>query len=238
MTYICISLCSCVVFEEIQMRYTHIIWDFNGTLFDDVDACIASVNTMLSERGLATIDSGDDYRKIFKFPIIEYYRSLGFDFEKEPYEVLAPIWVELYNKFSLGSGLARDAKNALEYFKNIGLPQVIISATEKNMLKSQLNTLGIDGYFESVMGREDIHAHSKKELAIAWKEEHKDSNPLVIGDTEHDAEMANAIGADCFLVCNGHQQRETLEKCEGCVICVDLFHAGMAFEIRNFRKDV
>ena len=64
------------------MRYTHIIWDFNGTLFDDVEAGINSVNDMLSERGLKTLEDKEDYRKVFKFPIIEYYKDLGFDFEK------------------------------------------------------------------------------------------------------------------------------------------------------------
>lgn len=217
------------------MRYTHIIWDFNGTLFDDVDAGIKSVNVMLGERGIKTLDSKEEYRKVFKFPIIDYYRDLGFDFTKEPYEVLAPIWVELYNEYSKSAELQKDAKNALEYFKALEIPQVLLSATELNMLKGQTDSLGISGYFEDILGLENIHAYSKEELAIRWKAEHKDSNPLVIGDTEHDAAVAKAIGADCFLVCNGHGERARLEACEGAVICVNLYHVGMAFQFRHFK---
>ena len=80
------------------MKYTDIIWDFNGTILDDVDAGIVSVNKLLSDRGLPTIESKEEYRKVFRFPIIEYYRALGFDFEREPYEVLAPLWVSEYLK--------------------------------------------------------------------------------------------------------------------------------------------
>ena len=221
-------------YYEDFMRYTHIIWDFNGTLFDDIDAGIRSVNEMLEQRGLPKIQDKEEYRNIFKFPIIEYYRDLGFDFDSEPYEVLAPIWVELYNRNSKGSGLQKDAENALEYFKNIGLNQVLLSATELKMLSGQVETLGIGGYFDEILGLDDIHAHSKKELALRWKERNPDSNPLFIGDTEHDADVAKALGADCFLVCNGHQSRERLEKCEGCLVCDDLFYMGMAFQFRHF----
>ena len=74
------------------------MWDFNGTIFDDAEAGIDAVNKMLSERGLNVIESRERYKEIFDFPIEEYYRGLGFDFDKEPYEYLAPIWVDLYNR--------------------------------------------------------------------------------------------------------------------------------------------
>lgn len=218
-----------------ENRYTHIIWDFNGTLFDDIGACMTSVNKMLEDRGLPQLQSEEEYRNVFGFPIIDYYRKLGFDFDAEPYEVLAPIWVELYNKNSEDSKLQRDAINALEYFKNLEIPQILLSATELNMLKAQIEKLEIDKYFDSVMGLDNIHAYSKKELALTWKAKHPDANPLFIGDTEHDAAVAEAFGADCILICNGHQSRATLENCKGCVVCKDLFHMGMVFEIRNFR---
>ena len=193
------------------MKYTHIIWDFNGTLFADMDAGILSVNTMLSERSLPTIESMEQYREVFKFPIIEYYRDLGFDFDAEPYEVLAPIWVELYNENSKRSTLQKDALQALEHFKALGIPQILLSATELSMLKEQIAGLKIGSYFSEVMGLSNIHAYSKKALAIAWKERNPHAVPLFIGDTEHDAEVANAVGADCILVANGHKDEKQLK---------------------------
>ena len=75
------------------MKYEHIIWDFNGTLLDDVWTGIVSVNKLLEDRGLPKIASVEDYRRVFRFPIIEYYRSLGFDFDKEPYEVIGWLFI-------------------------------------------------------------------------------------------------------------------------------------------------
>lgn len=203
-------------------KYTHIIWDFNGTLFDDVDAGIASVNKMLSDRGLSTIADKEEYRKIFKFPIIDYYRGLGFDFNSEPYEVLAPVWVELYNMNSKKSKLQDGAVYALELFKEKGIPQLLLSATERNMLKRQTRELGIDEYFDDIYGLDNIHAYSKKELAFKWRRENPDAVPLFIGDTEHDAQVAKAADAECILISCGHQSNETLRKC-GCIVCDDLY---------------
>ena len=187
------------------MRYTHIIWDFNGTLFDDVLAGIESVNDMLYRRGYKVLSGKEKYREVFRFPIIEYYRALGFDFDKEPYEVLAPEWVALYNEYSKHSRLQRGATEALSFFSERGISQILLSATELEMLKGQISQLGIDGYFSEVMGLGNIHAYSKKELALRWREKEPDARPIIIGDTTHDAEVARAIGADCVLVCNGHQ---------------------------------
>jgi len=213
---------SCGQNWTVEMEYTHIIWDFNGTLFDDVDAGILSVNKMLSDRGLRTLASREEYREVFGFPIIEYYRRLGFDFEKEPYEVLAPIWVELYNENSKHSKLALGALDALAHFKEKGIPQILLSATELDMLRGQVAELGIEKYFDEIMGLSNIHAYSKKELAINWCAENCNANPIFIGDSEHDFAVAEAVKAPCLLVTNGHQSRKRLEATSA-ALCADLY---------------
>jgi len=194
------------------MKYTHIIWDFNGTLFADVDAGIESVNTMLRERSLPEIGSVDAYREIFRFPVIDYYRDLGFDFDAEPFDVLAPIWIDLYNKNSADAPLQEGSIEALEAFREMGVSQLLLSATEINMLKGQLETLGITEYFDAIMGLDNIHAHSKKAIALDWMEKNPSARPLFIGDSLHDAEVASAVGGDCALVANGHQSSQRLRE--------------------------
>ena len=125
------------------MKYTDIIWDFNGTLLDDIRAGINAVNDMLSRRGLATIDSVERYRELFCFPIIEYYAKLGFDFEKEDYyTVLAPEWVALYLENYKRSTLNDGAEHTLQALAGLGYTQTLLSATEIEMLKGQLRDLG------------------------------------------------------------------------------------------------
>lgn len=199
------------------MRYTHILWDFNGTILDDVGAGIKSVNKLLSDRGLPIIKSVEEYYDVFGFPIVEYYRRLGFDFSKEPYEVIAPQWVEQYMVNVRDSRVFEDVNIAAESFREKGLKQVILSATELDMLKEQLKDLGLDEVFDDVLGLDNIHAESKVKLAEKWREENPMAVALMIGDSVHDAEVADAIGADCVLIARGHQSRKTLEDC-GCPI--------------------
>ena len=74
---------------------TKILWDWNGTLLDDVEICRAVLNGMLGRRGIAPV-SLDRYREIFTFPIREYYRLAGFDFSRESYETLAEEYMRIY----------------------------------------------------------------------------------------------------------------------------------------------
>lgn len=195
------------------MKYTHLFWDFNGTILADMQAGLDSTNTMLRDRGLKQIPGVEAYRDIFDFPIKEYYRGLGFDFEKEPYEVLAPIWVELYNEKSKMSPLTDGVAEVLENVKSLGIPQIVFSATEHNMLCGQLNELGITHYFDEIIGLDNIHAESKLHLAKKWRDQHPDAVILYVGDTVHDAANALVLKADCLLYSNGHQSKKKLLSC-------------------------
>lgn len=196
------------------MNYTHVIWDFNGTILDDVAIGLECVNLMLSRRGIPTVDSPEAYRRLFRFPIIEYYRMAGFDFEKDDYyTVLAPEWVGLYTERCGRCGLCPGVADTIGAIGRMGVPQLVLSATEQGQLREQLAGLGALDWFDYVLGLGNIHAHSKAELAVAWKKQHPDAVPLFVGDTEHDAETARAIGADCLLYVGGHQSKERLAAC-------------------------
>lgn len=201
-----------------KMKYTHILWDFNGTILNDVNAGIASNNVMLALRSLPTIESVEEYRRIFGFPIIDYYRRLGFDLDVEPYDKIAHEWLKLYLEQAKTAELFDGITDVLKEIKRRGIEQIILSATEKSMLEKQLFFLGIRGYFSEVLGLEDIYAHSKVELGRTWMKKTHPGRSLLIGDTEHDFEVAKSIGAECVLVAGGHQLKETLESCGAVVL--------------------
>jgi len=194
--------------------YTHLIWDFNGTILDDVWLGVSSVNTMLAARGLSTIHGVDHYREIFDFPIREYYRGLGFDFDAEDYETkLAGEWVALYKAGEEECPLYGGVRETLAAVAESGVSQLIVSASEQACLRAQLAARGILDCFDAVYGLGDFLAGSKESIARAWREGHPDARPLLVGDTTHDAAVADAIGADCVLFCGGHQSESRLRTC-------------------------
>lgn len=200
-------------FFEVIMKYTHVIWDFNGTIFDDLMPSINSTNKMLRERNIPEFASVDDYRRAFGFPVKDYYEHIGFDFSKWRYEDLAVEWLELYLESTKNSGLMPGVKKAILKFDALGLKQTVLSACESGILKEQLHALGVDGYFCEIIGLDNIHAGGKSELAHIWRKENVSATAAFIGDTVHDAEVADIIGADCYLYLGGHQDRARLEKC-------------------------
>ena len=191
--------------------YTYCIWDFNGTILDDVELGMNSVNRLLAERGLPVIPSKCEYRKKFDFPIIDYYKDLGFNFETDPYEELARLWVDIYMSELRSASLFPDVIDTLDFFDSIGVKQSVISASEREMLTYQLRELGIAERFEEIMGIDNIYGDSKLELARDWRARHPNDRVMFIGDTTHDCETAEILGADCFIVCAGHQCRERFD---------------------------
>lgn len=195
------------------MTYSHILWDFNGTILNDIEAGIKSANVLLSRRNMNIIESSEYYRKIFRFPVAEYYKKLGLDFVKEPFEQLAEEWMEQYLTFSERSETFEGVRECLLYIKTRQIPQFILSATEKNMLFGQLSALGIAGCFEEILGLDNIHAAGKLDIAAGWMKKTQPRRAVLFGDTVHDFEVATEIGIECLLIANGHQSKEALMAC-------------------------
>ena len=202
--------------------YTHLIWDFNGTLLNDVAHDIAVTNRLLVKHGLPPFENADAYRAVFGFPVIDYYRRLGFDFSEHPFSELADEWMDDYNRGGNDAALYPDAPEILDRMNRRGVPQVLLSATERGMLLRQLDSLGIRGRFCEILGADNIHAHGKLGLARAWRERNPNAVPLMVGDTDHDAETARAMGADIVLLTCGHQSVRALAAANPLMICGSL----------------
>jgi len=193
-------------------KYTHVIWDFNGTILDDVETVISANNAMLSRRNMPLIKDREQYLTLIDVPMLDFYRSLGFDLEKEVFEEIAVEWGDDYRRAAKYAHLYPDVKDTLKRFKNAGLKQVIISASEKNLLKDQLSALGIADYFEEVLGLDDFHTIDKTEIAKEWRKCNPDAVAILIGDTENDVNIAKHMSCDCILKEGGHRNRASLSR--------------------------
>ena len=76
-----------------MLHMKHIIWDWNGTLLDDLDVSMDALNSILTKEQLPLVLDKDEYRKYFQFPVIEYYKKVGFDFAKTPFPILSLIHI-------------------------------------------------------------------------------------------------------------------------------------------------
>lgn len=193
-------------------KFKYVMWDWNGTILDDLMANYDTINKLLSDRNLPPMESLEQYRDLFGFPVIHFYEKIGFDLENEKFQDVARDYVrEYYNRF-FECDIFPEAENVLRYVLSAGREQLIVSATEQESLLKQVEEFGIDHLFTEILGMSDIYARSKVELAQRWMKENGVSprDVLFIGDTTHDAEVADSIGCTCVLVSSGHNSKDRL----------------------------
>lgn len=192
------------------MNYTHVFWDWNGTMIDDLRYSVDVVNVSLKKRNLPLLTI-EKYLKTFRFPIKDYYQDLGFDFSIDSYENLAIEYHDLYQKNCKNLTLHDGLKEVLAVFASKNIPQYVLSASERKILEDGLDYYGIRKYFTSISALENYYAFSKISIGKALVSTMpKDAKILMIGDSEHDYEVASAVGIDCVLFSKGHGLRERL----------------------------
>ena len=192
--------------------YDLVVWDWNGTLLDDTATCYEIANDMRLERGMERIGHLDDYRAIFGFPVMDYYRRMGYTFETEPYESISEEFIRLYAERVSGCPLQPYAEETLRSIAAKGAMQVLLSATGQAKLEEQAALFGLTDYFTRIIGNRNDLAHGKADYARAFLRESGvlPERTLLVGDTDHDFEIARSLGCGCALLVPGHQSRERL----------------------------
>lgn len=196
-----------------------IIWDWNGTLLNDLDFCIATINSLLGKRNLPLLDR-DSYQENFTFPVKDYYAAIGFDFSKEEFEIPAREFIDKYDAGVKTCKLHENAIDVLSHFKRKNTRQFVLSAMQQNMLEQTLKHNSIFDYFEGVYGLDNHYAVSKIERGKQLLSQYTiDKNTTwIIGDTNHDFEVAKSLGIKCILIADGHQSGKRLKRSDATVI--------------------
>lgn len=214
-----------------------VIWDWNGTLLNDLELCVSSINVLLEKRNLAVL-SARKYKEVFSFPVQDYYEAIGFDFGRENFEVPAMEFIDLYENGVENCTLQNGTLEVLNFLKENGIQQFVLSAMHQEMLEKTLKHNGIFHFFEGVAGLDDHFAVSKVERGRQLINRFKidKEKAWIVGDTVHDYEVAQELGIRCILVADGHQSKERL-KHTGTLVVNNLFELKNLNDI-NFNKPI
>ena len=195
------------------MRFKHIIWDWNGTLLDDRWLCVEGINQALIKRKLAPI-SENKYRKVFTFPVKEYYMKLGFDFDKEPFEIAGDEFVSYYGEKFHKTKLQNGSRFVLKTIQSNSISQSILSAGMQDFLLGWVSAHKLEQYFLKIVGIDNQYAKGKIEQGIKLINSlpYNREDIVIIGDTIHDSDVAKKLKINCVLIDHGHVSRERLKK--------------------------
>ena len=195
------------------MKYKHILWDWNGTLLDDVWVSVKSINIILNRYKIDEITICK-YLEIFTFPVIDYYKKIGFNFEKDPFEKIGTEFILEYTKNQFLPNLHTNSLETLTKIKALEVPQSIVSAATQKMLDKMMKHHKLNNYFKYVVGQDNHYAYGKEEKVkkLIKIDKIKPSEVLYIGDTIHDFDVADNLRIDCLLLSHGHTSYTRLLK--------------------------
>ncbi|EDY52336.1 phosphatase [Streptomyces clavuligerus] len=192
----------------------HLIWDWNGTLLDDVTAVIGATNAAFAEIGLEPITL-ERYRALYTVPIPKFYeRLLGRLPTDEEWETMDVVFHRHYSERRVACGLTEGAERVLKEWRQAGHSQSLLSMYVHDELIPLVRGYGIEGHFLRVEGRTGPSGGSK---ALSM-ERHLAALPgtvspertVVIGDAVDDALAAAHVGARAVLYTGGSHSRESL----------------------------
>lgn len=199
---------------------SHIVWDWNGTLFHDIDAVTCATSEVLAEVGMPPI-TAEEHRRNFTRPVWVFYeRLLGRRLADGEFERFDRAFHDAYGRYLTDCGLADDAEKALATWRDSGGTQSLLSMWRHDELVPLVNKLGIapefvrvDGVRGSAGGRKAEHL--VRHLSAIGADA---GDTLLVGDSVDDADAAAHVGARCVLYPWGYASRETLAAADAPVV--------------------
>jgi phosphoglycolate phosphatase-like HAD superfamily hydrolase len=188
----------------------HLVWDWNGTLLNDLNLVVACTNAVFTSEGGPTV-TADEHRIRFRRPIADYYAEvLGRAVDDDAFGRLDKIFHDAYRLGLTTCELAHDAVDAMTAWPG---SQSLLSMWFHHELVPAVGAYGLTGHFARVDGlREEVGGHRKAEsLARHLDALDVDGRTVVlIGDSLDDADAAVSVGARAVLYTGGFTDRARL----------------------------
>jgi phosphoglycolate phosphatase-like HAD superfamily hydrolase len=207
----------------------HIVWDWNGTLFDDQDVVVAATNASLAAIGVHRVITNEQYKEHYQRPMEGFYAALiGFAVPAAQWPQLDAAFAEYYLSHIRDVGLNPEALAAMDAWSTQFQP----AETQPPRTQSLLSMFGhedllrLTGEFElhtrfgRIDGRPDeLDFGPKAKYLVKHLEHLRAEQPDLttdqiglIGDCADDAYAALHVGATAVLYTGGSSSRAVLEK--------------------------
>lgn len=188
----------------------HLVWDWNGTLLDDLTLVVKATNASLASIGGPMV-TADEHRRDFRRPIQDYYAHvLRRAIDDDEFKMLDSAFHDVYRAGLVECTLAPDALEAMARWPGT---QSLLSMFFHDELIVEIERHGLAARLKRIDGlRSTIGGHRKEAYLI----DHLTALQLdgdrcvLIGDSVDDAHAAQAVGARCVLYAGGFTHVELL----------------------------
>ncbi|MDX1620430.1 MAG: HAD family hydrolase [Nitriliruptorales bacterium] len=208
----------------------HVVWDWNGTLFDDSELVVAALNSTLADYGVEPL-TPERYRELYTRPVHRFYeRVLGRPLSDGEWDRVNHAFHVAYQDNIEVARLHTQAADALRRATSSGCTQSLLSMYPHEQLLPLVRSLAVHEHFVRIDGLRGPAGgpkapHLERHLLEMAADIHVPMRDvLVIGDALDDARAAEHVGARCVLYEGGSHHREELEAA-GVPVAEDLAEA-------------
>lgn len=189
-----------------------IVWDWNGTILNDVPLNIEILNNILLEYHIKPIDY-DEYKNLFCFPIKSFYQKLGFHIESdEEYFSIIDKFNSMYRKRMFEPHLQDDAIEVLSELEKQNYIQLLLSGLNVEDLVAQVKNFELFSLFHRVIGSKTNDANDKDNNLKRILQSYNKNSIVLIGDTTAELKLSSDNNCKAILVTCGHQSENVISK--------------------------
>jgi len=192
-----------------------VVFDYNGTLLNDVQAGWKACNHMLEHYGRTPV-SFEEFRETYTMPWTGFLIHHGVRSKQIDVAAHQREWHRIYDA-AIKKLLVPDKRirELLEFLKAKGVRLGVLSSRNENALKEELAALGIGTFFEAIVGEKGLaqgahRAEKETRELIAKMRLTKPEEVFYVGDTTADIKVARDHGFISIVVTNGWQTKERL----------------------------
>ena len=209
--------------------FRNLIFDWSGTLVDDLGPVIEATNAVLGNYQISPMDR-ESFRRCFRLPYREFYADL---LPGIPLEELEGHFRPAFDASQAPVTVLPHAREKLEWCRASGIRVFVLTSMDTDAFERQMDDFGFREHFEATYSgvldkREIIHqileTHQLNLLETAF-----------VGDMTHDVETARHGGIASIAVLTGYNHAEVLAAVRPDLTVPDLGVLRELFQRRNHR---
>jgi len=186
--------------------FRNIIFDWSGTLVDDLGPVIEATNAVLGNYNIAPLDR-EEFRRLFRLPYREFYSDL---LPHVPLEDLEALFRPAFDAAITPVTVLPHAREKLEWCAACGIRTFVLTSMDTTAFERQMDNFGLRHRFEATYSG----VSDKREIIHQILENHglNPDETAFVGDMTHDVETARHGGISSIAVLTGYNHAEILAR--------------------------
>ena len=196
----------------------NMIFDWSGTVVDDLPPVVEATNAVLTRYGLPSMDR-EQFRRQFSLPFTGFYERMlpGVGIEE-----LELIFRPAMAASTAPVTLIPHALPFLERCARQGCRMFVLSSAPPEAVESQAAALGLTRFFEVIYA--GVRDKTKRISGILEEHRLEPARTVMIGDMRHDVHAAQAAGIRSIAVLTGYEFPEVIAESRPDITVGDLSH--------------